>query len=289
MMYLLSKFHCLVGDEEILPNVFYGFEKKLNAPSKVIGFNGEMPFLLNLGNSCVHNNPDIVEKLDLNSNTFVFLNKYTPQETYVFSLKVKNKQYFLSVGNKLTISSDNGIICDLEINKNIQFSSFEEIGERVAFYFEGKRKYVVIVSGEKLEYANYYDEVNFGDGEYLFMTRLQDCVNHGKVAKISDGKFEQYLIYLDDYEMKMKSEFVHLVFMDCLLVGNFKYCNELLDLGIKQKNEAKLKDFFEEFDDYIPFDRLVFLFKKNTLAGVYEFIVNGLKIENIIPHHPLPC
>ena len=42
-------------------------------------------------------------------------------------------------------------------------------------------------------------------------------------------------------------------------------------------------DFFDEFDDYYPVsENKVFLFKKNTLAGIYNFEINSHKISNTI-------
>ena len=73
------------------------------------------------------------------------------------------------------------------------------------------------------------------------------------------------------------------MFLDCLRVGNFNFCNSMLSDSIKQEDSKNIKTFFPEFDDYYPIeDNIVILFKKNAPQGKFKFELNLDKIENII-------
>ena len=167
--------------------------------------------------------------------------------------------------------------------EDISYSHFEHDGEFLLIYFEGKRNFIVVIYKNQLKCASFYDECNINKSEKLFLCKLKDCLNHGRVFKIANNYFEEYLVYLDEFELNLKHRFVVAVFLDCLLAKNFKYCNNLLCEDIKQKESKNIELFFPSFDYYFEADENVYiLIKKNALAGIYKFEINNLTITNII-------
>ena len=72
------------------------------------------------------------------------------------------------------------------------------------------------------------------------------------------------------------------MFLDCVKAGNLKYANQLLTEELKQKDVNNIKNFFPEFDCYTCISQNeFFVFKKNTLAGIYKFEIINLEISNI--------
>jgi hypothetical protein len=71
--------------------------------------------------------------------------------------------------------------------------------------------------------------------------------------------------------------------VDCLLAGNYKYCNHLLSENLKQDKAENIKEFFCKFDFAFLLEENTFaMMKKNTLAGIYKFEVDNLEISNIV-------
>ena len=134
-------------------------------------------------------------------------------------------------------------------------------------------------------FADYYDECNEGENEKIFMCKIGDILNHGLVFSLKGKETENYLVYLDNEELNLKNEFLPFVFLDCLKVGNYKYCNNLLCEEMKIENEKEIKDFFPQFDFYYPINNKQFiLINKNTLTGIYDFEIENNKIVNIMSH-----
>ena len=78
---------------------------------------------------------------------------------------------------------------------------------------------------------------------------------------------ENYLVYLDNYDLNLKEKFLPFVFLDCVLAGNFKYCNNLLCEDVKQEKDEDIKEFFPQFDWFYPLEDKTFaLIKKNKTA-----------------------
>lgn len=290
MIYLCSKFPCVIFDgsksENIQPCIFYEITNIKNEWLLCVG-NQEVPFTINFYEvlNLNENNKNIV-KIKIKSDTFIFLNAKKQFKLDFQQFKSGNKQVNIILENSIVIRVNNELAFEKELETEINFSHIEEFLDFKIVYFVGIRNFIVIIQNGEIKFADYYDEINIDNDEKFFMARQNDLLNHGKVASIKNGKFETYLVYLDDFELKMKNEFVFLVFLDCFLCGNIKYCNELLSEDIKQSDCKNIKNFFEEFDNYIPFKNLAFLFKKNTLTGVCKFEVSNNKIENII--HLMP-
>lgn len=286
MIYLISSLHCyLIGkvSVEIKPNLQYCVEELNNTPLIVLGCNSETPFCVNLYDVCYKKiKQQGVEVAEVNGNKYIFILGINLRVSKSLLIKVKNENILISINGYLNISINGEELCDVPCG-NIKYSHYEIEGSFCYIYFEGERNFIVVLKDFKLIYANYYDEVNIKDKEKLFMTRLFDCMNHGKVFKVKDGVCEEYLIYLDDENLNMTSELAFIVFMDCLIAGNFKYCNNLLSADMRLENENNINNFFGKPDWYYPIEQnCVVLFKKNALAGIYKFEVVNKQIVNII-------
>ena len=166
--------------------------------------------------------------------------------------------------------------------ENLKYSHYEIDGEFCFVYFVGKRNFVAILKGDELCFADYYDECNINENEKYFMRKLHDSLNHGRVCEIKEGKQSTYLVYLDNDEMNLKSEFLPCVFLDCVQAGNIKYLKNLLCEDLCKVESVE--NFFPEFDMCFQVkEDIVILTKKNTLAGVFKFEIDNCKIVNIIP------
>lgn len=283
MIYLVSKFHCLMLGEkqiEILPNVKYKVSDASKENCIFLGYKNEAPVILNFvhpecgSNSVVH----VREGID----DYFFLMPHYNTNNFYTNFKYSNKDIQLNLNEELVIYVGNEMVLSRAV-EGIIFSHYEVIGDLCVIYFSGARDYVVILNGAEVCAADYYDEINVSESEIFFMCRKHDVLNHGRVYHIKDKKFDTYLVYLDDEELNLKDEFLACTFLDCLLNRNLKYCNELLDENIRQENENNILDFFDEFDDYYPIDEnKILLFKKNTLAGICNFEISTHKISNII-------
>jgi hypothetical protein len=169
--------------------------------------------------------------------------------------------------------------------ENLIYSHFEIKNDMCFIYFSGKRSFVTVIKEDEICFSNYYDECNISEDEMLFMCKLNDTLNHGLVFKIKGKETEKYLVYLDNEELNLKSEFLPFVFLDCLMAENYKYCKNLLCEEMQIDNEKKTKNFFNSFDFYYPINNHKFiLINKNTLAGIYDFEIENNKISNIKCH-----
>lgn len=276
MNYLLSRFNCCVNEKEIIKNLKYTL-KDINGNFLVFGMEDEIPLKINLFKS---NN---VFKVEYNSNNYFVLNPKIVRSVSFFKISHLGINYYITLSSALSICTDKENILDKDV-ENIKYSHFETMGNILLIYFLGKRNFVVVIQNQEIKVASYYDEFNIIEKEKYFMCKLKDCLNHGKVFKVKDNMFESYLVYLDDYELNLQTRFINFVFLDCLLAGNYKYCNNLLCEDIKQKESADIKNFFPEFDFYFELEQNVFaLIKKDTLAGTFKFETSNNQITNIIP------
>jgi len=266
----------------IEPNKFYKVDNITNKNYLLCGFKKEYPFCVNFLEIFANKNCPFAECVEIENNTFIFLLPQFRLETNFIAFKVLNKDFCLSVSNNLFLTIDGEVLLDKQLNAQLKFSHYEQIGEYCLIYLNGDKKFVIITKNNEMLFADFYSEINTENGNRIFLNRLNDSLNHGKVASLKNKKFETYLVYLDNNELKMKNDFTFLIFLDCFMAGNFNYCNNLLADDIKQKNVENIKLFFTSFDFYIPFNNIVFTFKKNTLAGVYKFELNNNRIENII-------
>ena len=220
-------------------------------------------------------------KVDNHGNTFYFVFATKHADTFFTTIKCFSSELQMILNNNLIITKNGEIICEVCVD-NISYSHYELKGEFCLIYFYGERNYVVALNKDGVCFSSHYDEYNESEGCKLFMCRLRDSLNHGRVFKLNDKTFESYLIYLDENDLNLKKEFVPFVFLDCVKAQNFKYSNMLLCDELKLKNEQDIKLFFPEFDDFYPISESEFvLIKKNTLAGIFEFSVKNLEIVNL--------
>ena len=228
-----------------------------------------------------YNNKNVLNIKTKNNCYFVLFDN-CESEACMFKIKHLNYEIFITLFKNLTIVIDGEVILNEAIS-NLQYSTFEVIGDFVIIYFTGVKNYFVLIQKNKLVCASFYNEFNSSEKERIFMCKCSDCLNHGKVFKLKDNMFEKYLVYLDDYELNLKPRFLCYAFLDCVINENFNYCNALLDENIKQSEAKNIKEFFPEFDYYFEDESNQFvLINKNALAGIYKFEVDNLKITNII-------
>lgn len=278
MRYIIPLFDCvLCADKNIMlnKNVQYSCENVDNKNFIVIGKNNEQPFLFNFVDKCNSN-------VEYKSNEYYFLkpSNYCNQGFYQF--KYQNKQVCVALFDNLIVSIDGETILNEQV-ADITYSHFEIKNQICFIYFSGKRNYVVVLQNSEVKINSYYDEINITDNEFYFMCKLNDSLNHGKVFHIKDKTFEDYLVYLDNFDLNLKTNFVASVFLDCVKAKNFDYANNLLCADLKQKNTQNISKFFVEFDKFFPINETeVILLKKNTLAGIYSFEIQNLEITNII-------
>lgn len=233
----------------------------------------------NLANYPIGQNQLVCFEHGVDKYLFIFFYKTSEPDFRCFEFL--NKQIFVANFGKLIINYDGEQIVNKRIT-NIAFSHYEIEGEFCYLFFAGVRNYVVVLNKSGLVWADYYDEYNCEKEERHILKHMQDCLNHGKVLSIKQNKTETYLVYLDDYELKLKPEFLALVFMDCLVAENYKYCAKLVDKNLNF-DEKTIKEFFPDFDSFFPMSaKSVALFKKNALVGICDFEILDDIIVNII-------
>ncbi len=195
--------------------------------------------------------------------------------------KFKNYEIEVQISNKFFVSINSELKCEKNV-ENLTYSHYEILGELCLIYFNGQRNFLVVIKDLDVVFASYYDECNEHESEKYFMVRQNDSLNHGRVCHIKDKEFSTYLVYLDEEELNLKSDFVPFVFLDCILAENFKYCNQLLKEEVRVEIAEMIKSFFPEFDYFYPIKEKTFvLINKNTLAGIFEFSVIDNQISNI--------
>ncbi len=278
MKYLISKFACvLLSDKiyDIVPYCKYCIVDNKTTHYLVFGHNGELPFVFDFNE---HKN---VLKIDYGFDTYYYLcadyiNSFSTQ------IKFMSNTVTVNINKSLTILINGEQICDEKV-KDISYSHYEIRKNYLVIYFKGSRDFVVIVKDKELKIASYYDEINIVADELIFMCKCYDSLEHGKVFMINkNNEYDSYLIYLNNSEKIFNQDFIPNAFLDCVVAGNYKYANKLLDDSIKLDDETKLRDFFADFDDYLPLQKAIALIKKNTLAGIYKFEITQSKISNII-------
>ena len=274
MRCLVPLFDChLIKNEEICKltkNVALIFD---NFPMLIIDDDGNSYFITEKMVNCLS-----VEYL---KDEYIFLFKKNNLISFVTEIKYLNMPIFIACGEKVMISSNSKVLIEKEVK--VSFSHFEVLNNLCLIYFKGYRNFIVVLDKENVKCATFYDEFNRDKNEIYIMSKCYDSLNHGKVMHIKNGVFEDYLVYLDDYELNLKAEFVSNVFIDCVKCGNLKYANNLLSEELKQKDCNNIQNFFSPFD--YPFfieENICILLEKNTLSGVFKFEVENCKIANII-------
>ena len=276
MNYLISTFDCVVlGDNiKIFKNVKYEFEFSTNGYDLICDNNlNVIPFWG--GNHAIAN-------VKHKSNNYYFLLPHSTVTEYVYCLNCNTKLIVIQLSNYLKISIDGKSLCDVMVSK-ITFSHYEIENDVVFIYFSGNRNFIVVIKDSQIYFSGYYDECNICENEKYFLMKMCDCLNHGKVCHVKKREIETYLVYLDDYGLNMKNEFVGCVFLDCVLAKNFKYANQILCESIRIKKEGDINSFFPNFDNYYLIeDNVAVLFNKSTIVAVVEFQVENCEIVNIV-------
>ena len=286
MIYLVSSFPCVIAGEEkfkIDKSVRYCVENVDNTPQIVYPMDNSLPFSISFNdilNNIPHENATTVE---IHHNQYIFLNPNTYLTPTCTQFKCLNNDINITISRSLLIQINGESLLNENLQTDIVYSHFEVVGEFCIIFFEGKRNYFVIIEGKTFKCADYFDEINSEKDELYFLTRAFDSLNHGKVRHIKNKTYEEYAVYLDSEQVNIDINFIPIVFLDCLRVGNFNFCNSMLSDSIKQEDSKNIKTFFPEFDDYYPIeDNIVILFKKNAPQGKFKFELNLEKIENII-------
>ena len=279
MNYLVPLFDGLMVSKEsynINKNVKYEIENDKLA-SVIFSYENILPFVFDLKKESKN-----VLKVKVLADNYFFLFPQTCCNNFCFKLDLKGNEILINLSNSLLVSINGNVLLNKDVD-SLTFYNYEMFGSLCLIYFSGKRNFLLVIKDKEVCFADYYDECNLQDNEKVFMCKLNDCLNHGRVFHIKDNTFESYLVYLDNEELNLKNDLVAFVFLDCLLAENFKYCNELLSTEIKLQEENKVKEFFPEFDYYYPVSNEEFiLIKKNTLAGIYKFEIDNKSICNIV-------
>ena len=275
MNYLIPLFDCILFSSafyNLKANVKYCFDS-FDDFALVFGNANELPFIFNKESN------NVLKITDKNDN-YYFLFPTRINDFFTTKFVFKSKEFIISKSNKLLITCEGVLICEENVD-NINFSHFEIVDNFCFIYFNGNRRYLVILENDEICFSGYYDECNISE-ERFYMSRQNDSLNHGLVCHIKEKKFEKYLVYLDDAEMNLKVEFLPLVFLDCIKAKNFKYANELLVEDLKLNQLEDFENFFSTFDYVYPLNETrIVLLNKNTLAGIYEFSIENNKICNI--------
>lgn len=275
MKYIIPTFNCdVIGTNcfSLLKNVKYQIE--LTGENLIVFSTKTIPFVLNL------NNENIL-KVDFEKDTYYFVFPINYSSTAFNKFKFNSHEVLVSLSNTLLIFLDSELICE-QIVENLKFSHQEIVKDFCFIYFEGKRNFVVVLKNDEVVFCSYYDEFNSSEKEKYFMCKLNDSLNHGEVFHLNDKESEKYLVYLDDEDLNLNIEFLPLVFLDCVKAKNYKYCNKLLSENLKVEDENLIGNFFSEFDFIYPItSNKIILINKNTLAGIFEFVIENNYINNI--------
>ena len=199
-----------------------------------------------------------------------------------FSVNYLNKSVDITLCDKLVVCINGVKLIEKEV-EGLSYQGFKIVKGHLVLNFEGIRTFVVIIKEEEVLCAEYYHEANEEGEDIYFLKRLNDSINHGRVFCIKSGKFDSYLVYLDNESMSLKEELLPLVFLDVIIAKNYGYACNLLDNELKPKNKEDLAEFFLEFDNFLPLPCKDFcLLKNGKPVGVAEFKTKNDKICSIV-------
>ncbi len=284
MIYLVSKFPCLIVGKQtfvLQEDVKYCIEDIDDSYYFVSGLHGEQMFMVNFS-KIESSSLEYVRAINLGRDKYVFLLPLLNKQNQYLSLKLGGIEYQLNISSQLTITVDGDVLLTKN-NVDISYSHSESVGDNAIIYFEGDRDFVIVMKQREVIYADFYDEINIEANERYFLTKRRDSLNHGTVCHVGEDKNEQYLVYLDDYELKMKHELELGVFLDCVKSGNNKYCEELLDKSIRPVESTAILEFFPKFSDYyLVDDKTAILFTDSKNAHTGKFAKINLSVVNIM-------
>lgn len=251
-----------------------------NVPYEICGVEGAELFYNNKPAMLVNFSAPNVIKLTHAGENYFLLN-LKDENTFCFNhFMLGNVSVDITLTSTLVVCMDGAVVASVEV-EGLTYLGYEQVQKHLVIYFEGKRKFCVIVKDKQLKWADYYDEINTGE-EFYLLKRLKDQINHGRVAKIAGGQFSSYLVYLDNLELNLQPQFTPLIFLDLFKAGNYKYCNNLLCADLQQTDPKTLKDFLPAFTQFFPFDFNCFaLINHRTPVALVTFELAD-KITNII-------
>ncbi len=275
MDFLVANKNCTLFKDKPIKLAKNAVYQILNFSPALIFYKNNPPALLNLDEA----NADVISLAHAGNNYYLLTLRDKNVESFN-QFSCQNSLINVSLNDRLIVSVDGQKIFEGEV-EGISYLGYENFDKHIVIYFEGARNFVVIIKDKKLLWADYYDEINTGKELYL-LKRLNDNINHGKVACIKAGKFKSFLVYLDNLEINLQPKFMPLIFLDLYLAGNYKYCNNLLSNELHQQNARALSSFLPEFDFYFPFNFCeMALIKNRALVAKVKFECAD-KITNII-------
>ena len=278
MKYLSPLFDCYRFDGEFV-------ELKENVKYKILESDHRLGLIFTNRNNYVldlnKKSKNILE-VKIKHDSFYFLLHKPENSVCLNNFKYNSAEISVCLSSQLTISYNLEVLCEIDVD-GLNYSHHEFFGDFCLLFFEGERNFVVVLKGKDVCFCSHYDECNATDKEIYFMCKKMDSLNHGEVFRVEQTSFERYLVYLDNEELCLKDEFIPMVFLDCVLAKNFKYCNALLDDKLKLENATQIENFFPSFTRFFPISsNEIILINKNTLAGIFEFTIKDSKINNII-------
>lgn len=283
MIFLISSKDCCINIDncvEIKSGARYELSTIENKYLEVIDRASGRVFAINFYDVIFNKHKNqYIKTFRIKNDIYCFLNLCTCE--YNLSINVFESILSIQISNEISIdyNNDKKIV---RFTSYIKFSHIEYFGKIIAIFFEGDRSFVIILNKETLLYCDYYDEINLQEKEMSLLTKLHDSVNHGRVVKIEKEKIETFLVYLDDYEMCLRSELCVEVFLDCVIAGNFKYVQNLLDESLVDKIED-LKSFFDGITSFYPINKTQCVcIKKDATVDIFQFEFQNNKIMNII-------
>lgn len=222
-----------------------------------------------------------IKKCFVNGDIYLFFDAQSSEENESVVLNIFSHEIRLILGQKIKLYLDNECRCETK-NFHLQYSHIEYYGKIALIFFISKRNFIIAIQDKEVIYFDYYDEINMNEKSCSVMTKKFDSLNHGCVLNVEKDKVEKYLVYLDEYEMRLKEEFCSCVFLDCARSENYKYSNQLLVESLRLEQESEIKDFLQDFDDFYPIDRKnVILTKKDVPQDILSFEIVNNNISNI--------
>lgn len=274
MNYVLSRKPCYEFNTKtkLQANVWYNCVGKLDECLFVFE-NGAQAWLNDKAKKCSFN---------YSGNSYYILAPSYANKVYLTTIKYQNKQVQVAIGSNLCVTIDGELLLDKQVG-NIEYIQHQLINNHLIIYFTGDRAFFIIIKDNKLLAADFYDELNCEKEDVFFLKRLHDSINHGKVFCITSKGFDEYLVYLDNYDLNLKEELLPAIMLDLVRAKNYVYAKSLLKNEMQPKQAEDIGKFFLDYDDYLPITNTEFcLLKNDTFVGIVKFEIVDNKIKNIL-------
>ncbi len=295
MVYLISDFACEVcssrqGEEDFSLTAFVPYQIEGLTDEKVLIIDADtgVPFYINLFDICKrgkkHNNVSIFEA---GGDKYLLLHQKRKGRGSCVNFRYKNEDISVINGEKLMIFCSGEKIFEKSAG-NIIYSHHEIFGDFCLIFFTGEKNFLAVLKGCIVVEAGAFDtwEEDNETGTRYFLARLKDALNHGRVIEVSSKEAKSYLVYLDDFDLLLNEALTAHIFLDCLVAGNFNYCNHLLAEDLRQDQPQHISEFFPVFSDYVCIRENLFLLldeaQEQRIVGLAEFSLSDGKIDNIM-------